>query len=225
MLSRLLQWRLFCLISMDEDMEPQSMIGGFLIPDGKTEWADGALTAALREPNAVICIDEPDLCPAACQVIQTVIDKGVLNIVDTGEAVYAQSGISWMVAANTGGLGDDTGRFAGTQILNKAFIDRFSYQLTVDYMQKEHEIELVQKQSGCSALVATQVVEFAIRVRTSNEIEEPISFRRLVAVAILLARDTSTEVAFETAVFPYVSNASDEESYRQIFNAHFDIGV
>jgi hypothetical protein len=217
--------RPFFRISMFKGMEPLSLIGGFLIPDGKSVWADGVLTAAIREPNCVICIDEPDLNPEACEVIQTIIDKGVLNIVDTGETVHVAAGINWLVCANTGGSGDDTGRFVGTEILNKAFIDRFSYQLTVEYMQRQHEIDLVKKQSGCSDLVATQVVEFAIRVRAKDVIDEPISYRRLVAVAILLSRGADKDIAFETAVFPYVSNASDEESYRQIFNAHFDIGA
>jgi MoxR-like ATPase len=76
--------------------------------------------------GAVLLIDEIDLASNKIMCLQSILEgKGYLNK-KTGEYVSPEDGFTIVATANTKGKGSDDGRFIGTNVLNEAFLERFS---------------------------------------------------------------------------------------------------
>jgi MoxR-like ATPase len=198
-------------------MESQALIGCFLLPDSKTQWSDGALTQAIKTPRAVILLDEPTRNPDACEIYQTLLDEKYYDIAETGERVWIADGVSFFAADNQNGDGDDTGRYDGTFAVNSAFGDRFKAKLQCFYMAPAHEAALLVSLTGINKNSALEIAEFANIMRgmaTAGEIEEPISFRRLNALAEFIVDGIPHDLAMETAVFAFIRHEQDRETYR-----------
>lgn len=214
--------RPFFRISHTKSMEAQELIGGFLMPDGKTEWADGQLTQAIKTPHAVILLDEPTRNPDALEIYQTLMDEGYLDIAATGERVYTSEGVTFLATDNTDGAGDATGRYHGTFSVNQAFRDRFSFTVTVGYLSPKREAALLQR-TGIRAEAAKHLVTYANRMRdmaSHGEVEEPVSFRRLEAIAEAMVSGIPQSLALETALFSQIEHEQDKEAYRTNAQAH-----
>ena len=191
--------RPFHRISHMKQMECQDLIGSRIFDDtGAMVWADGQLTLALRDPNAVILLDEPSLNPPDHLVI---------------------------AADNTAGDGDMSGGYHGTAPLNEAFVDRFAFIVKMEYMTIAAETALLTRY--CGADNATQIATYAAAIRTAcadGQVLEPISFRRLEALATLIGSGIPALNALTTAVFNHVRNETDEEFYRLKAAAVLDFG-
>ena len=114
-------------------------MGGFRLQDGNTVFSKGPVITAMEE-GAVLCLDEYDLgSPTRIMCLQSVMEgKGYL-IKKTGEYVTPKPGFTVIATANTKGIGDDTGLYVGTQILNEAALDRFPIVIDVDYPSIDEE--------------------------------------------------------------------------------------
>ena len=218
--------RPFHRISHMKQMECQDLIGSRIFDStGAMIWADGQLTLALRDPNAVILLDEPSLNPAACEMYQTVLDEGYLTIPATGERVALSPDHLVIAADNTAGDGDMSGGYHGTAPLNEAFVDRFAFIVKMEYMTIAAETALLTRY--CGADNATQIATYAAAIRTAcadGQVLEPISFRRLEALATLIGSGIPALNALTTAVFNHVRNETDEEFYRLKAGAVLDFG-
>ena len=208
--------RPFHRISHMKQMECQDLIGSRVFDDsGAMVWADGQLTLAMRDVNAVILLDEPSLNPAACEMYQTILDEGYLTIPATGERVTLSSDHLVIAADNTTGDGDTTGGYHGTAPLNEAFVDRFAYVVKMEYMTADVEAALLEK--FCGENYAGQIAHYASEIRKAcaeGQVMEPISYRRLEALAISIGCGMGAEMALTTAIFNHVRNETDEEFYR-----------
>jgi len=208
--------RPFHRISHMKQMECQDLIGSRIFDDtGAMVWADGQLTLAMRDVNAVILLDEPSLNPSACEMYQTILDEGYLTIPATGERVSLSPDHLVIAADNTTGDGDMSGGYHGTAPLNEAFVDRFAYVVKMEYMKPDVEAALLEK--FCGAENARQIASYAADIRTAcadGQVMEPVSFRRLEALAISIGCGMGAEMALTTAVFNHVRNETDEEFYR-----------
>ena len=71
-----------------------------------------------------------------------------------------------MATGNTSGKGDPNGNFTGTEILNTAFIDRFSIKMTMGYLPEDKEIGLLVRK-GVDLKEAKCVVGLANLVRSA----------------------------------------------------------
>ena len=66
------------------------------------------------------------------------------------------------------GLGDETGLYAGTQILNQAQLDRWTLICRLDFMDEAAEVRLLtEKAPHLSPDVAEKMVRFAAMTRLS----------------------------------------------------------
>ena len=217
--------RPFKRISHFKGMEVQALLGNTVIDaNGKFVWQDGLLTAAIRTPNTIILIDEPSRSPEACEIYQTLLDERVLTL-EGGEVIPVARDVVFIAADNTRGQGDETGRYAGTDIVSSAMLDRFSFMEKMDFMTESIEADILAKliDAGTAATLA----EFAARLRTAvadGDIEEPISHRRMVALTILLANGVAPGRALESAVYQHVTHEADAEFYRTMAQAHLDLG-
>ena len=82
--------RYFALLSFDRTTEIDPLVGQIELSAGSTFWRDGALTAALRRPGAIILFDEPDVAKAgALAALHPVLANRSILIPRTGERVEA----------------------------------------------------------------------------------------------------------------------------------------
>ena len=140
--------------------------------------------------GAVLLIDEIDLASNKIMCLQSILEgKGYLNK-KTGEYIEPVSGFTILATANTKGKGSDDGRFIGTNVLNEAFLERFSITMEQEYPSNAIEKKILIKEleklevEGQTDFV-TNLVTWADVIRKSfyeGAIDEIISTRRLVHI-------------------------------------------
>lgn len=72
-----------------------------------------------------------------------------------------------IATANTLGAGENQITYSGTQVLNGAFMNRFTFIVHVDYLERNHEISLIHDKSGVNKDLAGAMVDAAIQSRKS----------------------------------------------------------
>jgi MoxR-like ATPase len=92
-----------------------------------------------------------------------------------------------VATANTLGTGDESGLYAGTQVLNASHLDRWSVVYQVDYLPESEELKLVAAKAPMLAhTLADAVVKLAAAVRKAIAEEQlyiTFSTRRVLAFA------------------------------------------
>ena len=179
-------YRVNVTIETDED----DLIGSNTLVDGNIVFREGPVLKAMRK-GAVLLIDEIDLASNKIMCLQSILEgKGYLNK-KTGEYVSPESGFTIVATANTKGKGSDDGRFIGTNVLNEAFLERFSITMEQEYPSNAIEKKILVKEfeklevKGAKDF-ATNLVTWADVIRKSfyeGAIDELISTRRLVHIA------------------------------------------
>jgi cobaltochelatase CobS len=90
-----------------------------------------------------------------------------------------------IATANTFGGGENQMDFAGTQLLNSAFLNRFTYKVELDYLKPEHEVEaILSRMNAAWGPAVEKMVETARHIREakkSGTITRGISTRDLLA--------------------------------------------
>jgi hypothetical protein len=108
-------------IETDED----DLLGGFRLVDGRTVWQNGPVIVAM-ERGAVLLIDEVDLGSNKLMCLQPVLEGKPVYLKKINKVITPMPGFNIVATANTKGKGSDDGRFIGTNIMNEAFLERFS---------------------------------------------------------------------------------------------------
>lgn len=179
-------YRVNVTIETDED----DLIGSNTLVDGNIVFREGPVLKAMRK-GAVLLIDEIDLASNKIMCLQSILEgKGYLNK-KTGEYVTPADGFTVIATANTKGKGSDDGRFIGTNVLNEAFLERFSITMEQEYPSNAIEKKILVKEFAKLGVVgqedfATNLVTWADVIRKSfyeGAIDELISTRRLVHIA------------------------------------------
>ena len=126
-------------------LEIADWVGHLTAVGGDVLFQDGPLTTAVRH-GAWFLINEADLIdPGELAGLNTLLDGGPLILPENGgEVVFPAPGFGLIGTANTVGLGDGSGLYAGVQRLNAAFLDRF-WVVQVDYLTGEEEFVLVKR--------------------------------------------------------------------------------
>jgi MoxR-like ATPase len=99
------------------------------------------------------------------------------------------SGFNIIATANTKGKGSDDGRFIGTNVMNEAFLERFSITMEQEYPQSKVESKILtnvlQSVGVEDADFVKRLVDWAEVIRKSfleGAVSEIISTRRLVHI-------------------------------------------
>ena len=138
-------------VNLDGHITRSDLVGrdAIVVRDGAqvTEFVEGMLPWALQNPVALI-FDEFDAGrPDVMFVIQRVLEKdGRLTLLDQNRVIIPHPSFRLFATANTVGLGNLTGLYHGTQLLNQAQIDRFNVVATLNYLAPEKEAEIVLAQ-------------------------------------------------------------------------------
>ena len=172
-------------VETDED----DLLGGFRLVDGETVWQDGPIINAMRR-GSVALIDEIDLASHKIMCLQPVLEGKPIYLKKINEVVYPEPGFNVVATANTKGKGSDDGRFIGTNILNEAFLDRFSATFYQEYPSQSHEQKILNKQFEKYEVEAGDFVEKLVKwadvIRKSfkeGAVDEIITTRRLIDIS------------------------------------------
>ena len=171
-------------IETDED----DLLGGFRLVDGETVWQDGPIINAMRR-GSIALVDEIDLASHKIMCLQPVLEGKPIYLKKINEVVYPEPGFNVIATANTKGKGSDDGRFIGTNILNEAFLDRFSATFYQEYPSTKMETKILKKQFAKYEIdedeFVDKLVKWADVIRRSfkeGAVDDIVTTRRLIDV-------------------------------------------
>jgi midasin (ATPase involved in ribosome maturation) len=171
-------------IETDED----DLIGGFRLVDGRTVWQNGPVVVAM-ERGAVLLLDEVDLGSNKMMCLQPVLEGKPIYLKKINKVITPMPGFNIVATANTKGKGSDDGRFIGTNIMNEAFLERFSITMEQEYPSLKTEQKILTNVLSSSGIenkdFVTKLVQWADVIRKSfyeGAVSEIISTRRLVHI-------------------------------------------
>ena len=112
-----------------------------------TEFQEGIVPWSLQRPIALI-FDEYDAGrPDVMFVIQRLLERdGKFTLIDQNRVLTPHPSFRLFATANTVGLGNSTGLYHGTQLLNHGQIDRWNIVATLNYLSSEEEMQIVSAQ-------------------------------------------------------------------------------
>ena len=171
-------------IETDED----DLIGGFRLVDGRTVWQNGPVVVAM-ERGAVLLLDEVDLGSNKLMCLQPVLEGKPIYLKKINKVITPMPGFNVIATANTKGKGSDDGRFIGTNVMNEAFLERFSITMEQEYPAQKVEQKILNNVLGASGIedngFTDKLVQWADVIRKSfyeGAVSEIISTRRLVHI-------------------------------------------
>ena len=176
-------------VNFTAETDEDDLFGGFRLVSGETVFQYGPVVEAMKR-GAVLLLDEIDLASHKVMALQSVLEGKGYFIKKLGEWVEPSEGFTVIATANTKGKGSDDGRFIGTNIMNEAFLDRFSVTLYQPYPSEAIEKKILQKAAEGIGLI--KVEEFIANLTVWGDIirktfeeggvDEIISTRRLVDI-------------------------------------------
>lgn len=138
-----------CLrVNLDGHISRLDLVGkdAIVIKDGVqiTEFQEGIVPWSLQRPIALI-FDEYDAGrPDVMFVIQRILERdGQFSLLDQNKVINPHPYFRLFATANTVGLGNMSGMYQGTQVLNHAQIDRWNIVAKLDYLSAEEEAAIV----------------------------------------------------------------------------------
>lgn len=171
-------------VETDED----DLIGGFRLVDGRTVWQNGPVVVAM-ERGAILLLDEVDLGSNKLMCLQPILEGKPIYLKKINKVIHPMPGFNVIATANTKGKGSDDGRYIGTNVMNEAFLERFSVTLEQEYPDTKVEVKILNNILQAAGVddkdFAEKLVTWAGHTRTAfNEsiISEMISTRRLVHI-------------------------------------------
>lgn len=204
------------------------LLGCWQIKNKETYWMDGILTMAVREGWWLV-LDELDSGePPVISVVNQLAERnGVLILKEKdGEILVPHPKFRLLATANTVGRMEQFRHlYQGTNIMNRALLDRFRCYY-VPYLKPDVEEKvLLNSVEGLNQKTANMLVDMANSIRTGFENEDlssTFSTRQLIDFAELLVRkkknlpesnkDTITKAILECAEVIIYSKISQEDT-------------
>ena len=134
-----------------------------------------------------------------------------------------------IATSNTNGTGDYDGAFAGTEIMNSALADRFSYTINVDYLKPDQELKILQLKTGISDKIGQEMIQVAKDTRyqaAAQQGVQALSTRRLIAwaQAVVAAETLGKKMSITQAAKIAILNRAPEEykmAMSEVINRKF----
>jgi midasin (ATPase involved in ribosome maturation) len=221
-------FRVNITIETDED----DLLGGFRLIDGNTVWQDGPVVQAMKT-GAVLLLDEVDLASSKAMCLQPVLEGKGVFLKKINQWVTPADGFTIFATANTKGKGDESGVFVGTNVLNEAFLDRFSATFEQEYPSRAQEKKMLTKRLAVHNIKDADFVDnlckWAEIVRKSyyeDAVDEIITTRRLINVceAYAIFGDKSKSIDLSLARFDSDTKEAFLSLYGKI-DADVDVSV
>lgn len=177
--------REYIRVQITPETDEDDLIGGFRLVNGETVFAEGPVIKAMKQ-GAILLIDELDRGSNKIMCLQGVLEGKPVLIKKTGEIVKPANGFNVIATANTKGKGSDDGRFIAANIIDEAFLERFTITMEQPYPSSSVERKIVLKHMEKFGKADT---EFADTLTTWSEtirktfldggIDDLVSTRRL----------------------------------------------
>ena len=135
-------------INLDGHISRLDLIGKdtVILKDNKqiTEFREGMLPWAIQRPIALI-FDELDAArPEVMFVIQRILEReGKFTLLDQNKVLTPNPYFRLFATANTIGLGNSTGLYHGTSMINQAQIDRWNIVAQLNYLPADEESKII----------------------------------------------------------------------------------
>ncbi|HXG28360.1 MAG TPA: AAA family ATPase [Nevskiales bacterium] len=135
-------------VNLDGHISRLDLVGKdtIVVRDGLqvTEFQEGIVPWALQRPVALI-FDEYDAGrPDVMFVIQRILERdGKFTLLDQNRVIRPHPYFRLFATSNTVGLGNLSGMYHGTQVLNHAQIDRWNIVATLNYLPRDEEVAIV----------------------------------------------------------------------------------
>ncbi|MCB1756810.1 MAG: AAA family ATPase [Gammaproteobacteria bacterium] len=135
-------------VNLDGHISRLDLVGrdAIVIRDGKqvTEFQEGIVPWALQRPVALV-FDEYDAGrPDVMFVIQRILERdGKFTLLDQNKVIRPHASFRLFATSNTVGLGNLTGLYHGSQLLNHAQVDRWNIVATLNYLHSDEEVAIV----------------------------------------------------------------------------------
>lgn len=138
-----------CLrINLDGHLSRLDFIGkdSVVIKDGLqvTEFKEGILPQSIQQPIALV-LDEYDAGrPDVMFVIQQLLEQdGKYTSLEQNRVITPHPYFRLFATCNTLGLGNFSGLYSGTQVLNHSQLDRWNIIATLNYLDPNHEAKII----------------------------------------------------------------------------------
>lgn len=222
--------REFIRVNFTKETDEDDLIGGFRLIQGDTVWVDGPVIEAMVR-GAVLLLDEVDLASSNVMALQSILEGDSYFIKKINRLVEPAPGFTVIATANTKGDGMSDA-YSNTQILNKAFLDRFPVMIEQSYPGKVIEtkilvkvIEVIKESPPTKDELEfiDNLVKFSDIIRSSfndgvSGVDEVISTRRLVDIIKLYFVFNDKDKAVKLA-----TNRFGDEVKEQFFTLWMNI--
>lgn len=171
-------------VETDED----DLIGGFRLQNGATVWQNGPVVIAMIR-GCTLLLDEIDLGSNKIMCLQPVLEGKGIFLKKINKMIYPAPGFNVFATANTKGKGSDDGRFIGTNVMNEAFLERFSITFEQEYPNNKIETKILDKVLRSVGVEDSEFIKLLVmwaeiirETYRNGGISEIISTRRLVHI-------------------------------------------
>lgn len=203
-------------VETDED----DLLGGFRLIDGRTVWQNGPVITAM-ERGAILLLDEVDLGSNKLMCLQPVLEGKSVYLKKINKVITPVDGFNIIATANTKGKGSDDGRFIGTNVMNEAFLERFSVTVEQEYPALKVETKILSNIIDDTAFI-DKLVSWADVIRKSfaeGAVSEIISTRRLVHICeayLIFNRDREKAINLCLNRFDVDTKTSFMDLYKKL---------
>jgi cobaltochelatase CobS len=228
----------------NKTMEFCDLIGRNFLVNGSQIYVYGPLTLAYKYGGVFLLDENDNLAPSTALALNAVAQRQPLLIPETSELVKCNPNFRFVVTSNTGGVGDITGLYQGTERQNIAFVDRF-WKVKVGYVDAERELTiLIGRRSSdgktmipgtapkCPDFIARKMVSVANDIRAAfmgtsklaDALPFPMSTRALILWANLYVMFRNRTDAINSTFDTALGNIADPDSHyamHQIIQRHF----
>jgi cobaltochelatase CobS len=210
----------------------EDIIGTSSYTGGELKWHDGIIPTTMQIKHAICLLDEPTFGPAEVQaVLQATLERGGRLLMankpcDASEKyVTPADDFHFILADNTVGMGDTTGRFIGTQPQNTAWLDRMGTFVMVDWLPASDEQAMLEGlYPAISSTLANKIVSVANLLRNGmkqGNLSVCMSMRVTQAWCMHASNLRDVKQAFTLSFLKRLEKSSEREAaenvYRNIF--------
>ena len=193
-------------VNLHGETSVSDFVGQWVVEGGEMRFRYGVLPSAMKAGH-ILVLEELDAAePAILFILQGVMEQdGVLVLAENGgEIIKPHPRFRMVATANTLGLGDETGLYTGTHVLNASHLDRWTAVFNMSYLPEEQEESLLlTKVPSLDQKMAKALVKLANAVRKAAEQEQvfcTFSTRRLLFLGRKIASLKSLNTALEVTV-------------------------
>ena len=225
-------------VNLDGHINRLDLVGkdAIILRDNKqiTRFQEGIVPWALRRPIALV-FDEYDAGrPDVMFVIQRILERdGKFTLLDQNEVIRPHSYFRLFATSNTIGLGNLTGLYHGTQMLNHAQIDRWNIVAALNYLEQDEEVEIAlarvpQLNNEDGRQIVNSMVALANLTRKSfvaGDLSTLMSLRTVITWAENLEYFEDLALAFRLSYLNKCDEAEHPivaEYFQRCFNREFE---